>query len=113
MHKSKKMIDSMFGEKILLYTPLLKWYLEHSLIITKFYEAIEYYKNVCFKELGESIADARRAGDADKSMEIIAETMKLIGNSLMIFYFDTKNFVPKFIPKFRRAITVSIICLLV
>ena len=39
-------------------------------------------KNVCIKELGESIADARRAGDADKSMEIIAETMKLIGNSL-------------------------------
>ena len=37
-------------------------------------------KNVCFKELGESIADARRAGDADKSMEIIAETMKLICN---------------------------------
>ncbi len=37
---------------------------------------------VCFKELGETIADARRAGDVDKSMEIIAETMKLIGNSL-------------------------------
>ena len=72
----------MFGEKILLYTPLLKWYLEHGLIIPKFYEAIEYSKNVCFKELGESVADARRAGDADKSMEIIAETMKLIGNSL-------------------------------
>ena len=72
----------MFGEKILLYTPPLKWYLEQGFIITKFYEAIEYNKNVCFKELGESIADARRAGDADKSMEIIAETMKLIGNSL-------------------------------
>ena len=72
----------MFGEKILLSALLLKWYLEHGLIITKFYEAIEYNKNVCFKELGESIADARRAGDADKSMEIIAETMKLIGNSL-------------------------------
>ena len=72
----------MFGEKILLYTPLLKWYLEHGLIITKLYEAIEYNKSVCFKELGETIAEARRAGDADKSMENIAETMKLIGNSL-------------------------------
>jgi hypothetical protein len=46
LHKSKKLIGSMFGEKILLYTPLLKWYLEHGLIITKFYEAIEYNKNV-------------------------------------------------------------------
>ena len=36
----------MFGEKILLYTPFLKWYFEHGLIITKFYEAIEYNKNV-------------------------------------------------------------------
>ena len=38
--------------------------------------------DVCFRELGESIADARRAGDADKPMEIIAETMNLNGNSL-------------------------------
>ncbi len=49
---------------------LLKWYpsLEHALIFTKFHEAIEYNKNACFKELGKSIADARRAGNADKSM---------------------------------------------
>jgi hypothetical protein len=33
-------------------------------------------------EQGETIADARRARDADKSMEMIEETMKLIGNSL-------------------------------
>jgi hypothetical protein len=82
LHKSKKLIGSMFGEKILLYTPLLKWYLEHGLIITKFYDAISYDSCVCFKELGEAIADARRAGDENKDMEIIAETMKLIGNSL-------------------------------
>jgi hypothetical protein len=33
--------------------------------------------------IGRSIADARRAGDVVKSiMEIICETMKLIGNNL-------------------------------
>ena len=53
----------MFGEKSLLYTPLLKWYLEHELIITKFYNAISYDACVCFQELGEAIADARRADD--------------------------------------------------
>jgi hypothetical protein len=52
--KSRKLIRSMKGEKILSYTHLLKWYLEHGLEITKFYE----------------------------SMAIIAETMKLIGNAL-------------------------------
>jgi hypothetical protein len=56
----------MFGERISLYTPLLKWYLEHGLIIPNFYEAVEYEMNVCFKESGETIADARRAGDADQ-----------------------------------------------
>ena len=48
LHKRKKLISSMFGEKILLYTPLLKWCLEHGLIITKFYEAIEYNKKCMF-----------------------------------------------------------------
>ena len=28
---TKKLIGSMFGKKILLYTPLLKWYYEHGL----------------------------------------------------------------------------------
>ena len=39
-------------------------------------------KNICIDKLGEVIADARRARDTDKSMKIIAETMKLIGISL-------------------------------
>jgi hypothetical protein len=66
---------------MMIYTPskMVPWTrINHYL----FYDAVEYVKNVCFKELGETIADARRAGDAHKSMEIIAETMKLIGNSL-------------------------------
>ena len=37
--KSRKLIGSMKGEKILLYTPLLKWYLENGL---EFYKAITY-----------------------------------------------------------------------
>ena len=78
--KGKKLIGSMFGEKICMYTPLIKFYLQHGLVITKFYNAIEYGRNACFKQLGEEVTEARRAGDADKNMEIIAETMKLCGN---------------------------------
>jgi hypothetical protein len=58
--------------------------IQHGLIITKFYEAVEYEKNVCLKELGGTIADARRAGDEDNSMKIIAKTIKLIGNNIII-----------------------------
>ncbi len=48
---------------------------------TQFYDAISYVSGVCCKELGKAIADTRRAGYVDKSMEIIAETIDLIGNS--------------------------------
>jgi hypothetical protein len=80
--KSRKLIGSMKGDKILLYTPLLKWYLEHGLEITKFYQAITYTPKQCFKGIADNIANARRAGDVDEDMAIIAETMKLIGNAL-------------------------------
>jgi len=80
--KSRKLIGSMKGDKILLYTPLLKWYLDHGLEITKFYQAITYTPKQCFKGIADDIANARRAGDVDEDMAIIAETMKLIGNAL-------------------------------
>ena len=65
----------------MLYTPLIKWYIEHCLEITKFHCAIKYDGHKCFEEFVNEVSDARRAGDVDKSMEIIAETMKLFGNS--------------------------------
>ena len=72
----------MKGENILLYTPLLKWYLEHGLEITKFYQAITYTPKKCFTRIVEEVSDARRAGDVNEDMAIIGETMKLVGNSL-------------------------------
>lgn len=80
--KSRKLIGSMKGEKILLYTPLLKWYYKHGLEVTKFYQAIKYTPTTCFSGIADDIANARRAGDVDEDQAIIAETMKLIGNAL-------------------------------
>jgi len=37
---SRKLIGSYFGEKVLIYAPLLKWYLSHGLVITKSYSFI-------------------------------------------------------------------------
>ena len=75
------LIGSYFGEKILLETPLLKWYLEHGLEVTHVYQVIEYTPNACFHPFGEAVSDARRAGDIDPNKSIIADTMKLVGNS--------------------------------
>ncbi len=61
--KSRKLIGSMKGENILLYTPLLKWYLEHGLEITTLYKAITYTPKQCFKGIVDDISNAHRAGD--------------------------------------------------
>ena len=77
----RHLIGSMVGEKILLATSLLKWYLEHGLEVTRVYQVIEYTPKPCFKPFGDAVSNARRAGDADPSKAIIADTMKLVGNS--------------------------------
>ena len=74
----RSLIGSMKGEKILLATPLLKWYLEHGLEVTKVHQVIEFTPQPCFKPFGDAVSDARRAGDADPSKAIIADTMKLV-----------------------------------
>jgi hypothetical protein len=80
-NKGKKLIGSYFGKEIVLYTPLLKWLIQHGLIITKFYCAIAYKAEHAFKKFADEVSDARRAGDVDTAYELIAETMKLFGNS--------------------------------
>ena len=74
----RSLIGSMKGEKIRLAIPLLKWYLEHGLKVSHVYEVIEYTPERCFEPFGNAVSDARRAGDADPSKAIIADTMKLI-----------------------------------
>ena len=74
----RSLIGSYFGKKILLATPLLKWYLEHGLVVTRIYQVVEYTPKACFKPFGEAVSDARRAGDVDPSKAIIADTMKLV-----------------------------------
>ena len=75
------LIGSYRGEKILLATPLLRWYLAHGLVVDHVYQIIEYEPKPCFQNFGDSVSAARRAGDADPDKAIIADTMKLLGNS--------------------------------
>ena len=44
------LIGSYFGKKIGLVTPLLKWYLEHSVVIIRTYTVIEYVPNAALKD---------------------------------------------------------------
>ncbi len=65
----------------MLYTPLLKCYLQQGLVITKFYCAIKYTPKKSFQQFADEVSHARPAGDIDKAYELIAETMKLFGKS--------------------------------
>ena len=79
LKKARRMlVGSYRGDKILLATPLLRWYLTHGLAVDRVYQVIEYEANHCFQRFGESVSTARRAGDADPDKTIIAETMKLV-----------------------------------
>ncbi len=82
--KSKKLNGSYFGKEILLYTPLLSWYLLDGLKITAFHVGIEYASVKYFQKFADEVSDARRAGVVDKACKSIAETMKLFGYSATI-----------------------------
>ena len=72
------LVGSFRGVKILLATPLLRWYLAHGLVVDRVYQIIEYEPNSSFRRLGESVSAARRAGDEDHDKAINADTMKFL-----------------------------------
>ena len=77
----RMLVGSYRGDKILLTTPLLRWYLAHGLVVDRVYQIVEYSPKPCFQHFGESVSTARRDGDVDPDKSIIADTMKLLGNS--------------------------------
>jgi len=75
------LVGSMKGEKILLLTKLLRWYMDKGLVVTKVHRVVEYEKKALFKKFGMSVTEARRLGDCDPTQKLVADTNKLIGNS--------------------------------
>jgi hypothetical protein len=75
------LVGGMKVEKMLIATPLLRWYLEKGLIITKIHLVLEYNRAKCFSGFNQTVSDARRLGDIDQKYEILGDTSKLIGNA--------------------------------
>lgn len=59
---TRYLIGSMFGKNILLITPLLKWYLEHGLVVTKVHQLVQFNPKRCFERFANQVSDDRRAG---------------------------------------------------
>ena len=78
---NKKLLGVMKAEKILLYSPLLKWYLNHGLQVAKIHRYISYTSGRPFKWFPEEVSSARRDADNDKNKKQLGDTAKLKGNS--------------------------------
>ena len=78
---NKKLLGVMKAEKILLYSPPLKWYLNHGLQVTKIHRYISYTSGRPFKWFPKEVSSARRAADQDKNKKQLGDTAKLKGNS--------------------------------
>jgi len=82
----KMLVGGMRGHKVLIATPLLRWYILHGMRITKIYQVVEYNNpSSCFQEFVQEITHARREGDRlvneNGTGSVLSDTMKLIGNS--------------------------------
>ena len=77
----RKLTGALFAKKILLYAPLLRWYLEHGAVITNVYRTIDYQPTKIFTWFVEQVTEARRTGDVEKSKALLAKVFKLLGNS--------------------------------
>ena len=75
------LIGSYFGEKILLATPLLKWYVEQGLEVTEIFQAIEFKPKKCFTDLGKEVTFHRSNADSNPNLAMKGELFKLLGNS--------------------------------
>ena len=70
----KMLIGSYFAKKaFFLITPLVKWYLEQGLVVTKVYEFVKYVPKICksFRGFGKSVSEARRAGNRNRDKSVL------------------------------------------
>ena len=79
--EQSKLLGVMSAKKILLYAPLLAWYLNRGLKLTAVYRTIKYEPREIFSWFVNEVANNRRKGDADNDKALLAEVFKLLGNS--------------------------------
>ena len=77
----KMLISSFTLQNGTLITPLLLFYLQLGLVVTKKHQFVEYTPKKCFNSFVQAAVDARKQGDENPSSSVVAETMKLLANS--------------------------------
>ena len=78
---SRMLISSYKADNILLATPLLRWYIEHGLVVTKVHLVMEWRGQYCFRDWMNEAANMRRVAERDSSKAMLGESAKLLANS--------------------------------
>ena len=82
LKQPQRMLISSFNlENGTIITPLLNFYISLGLKCTRIYRFVQYTPRKCFNTFVQSVVDARRGGDENPDSSVVAETMKLLGNS--------------------------------
>ena len=74
---SRKLLGVMKAKKTLLYTPLLKWYIEHGLEVAAYHQLLLYQPGRSFDWFPEEVAGARREGDIEGLTEQLEKAHKV------------------------------------
>ena len=77
----RALIGSYKGDKILLGTPLLKFYLDQGLVVSRVHRAVQWRSHPWLEPFADFVSTSRRAADADPNQKILGETAKLVGNA--------------------------------
>ena len=78
------LVGGLRVQKLLLFSPLVKWYIEEGLVITRVHEVIEYSKQKCFSKFVDFVSEARREGDRDLTKLIIGILWGWSGGAMML-----------------------------
>ena len=82
LSQPRKMLISTFTlQNGTLITPLLLFYLQMGLVVTKIHRLVQYTPKKSFNSFVQSAVDARKQGDENLNSSVVAETMKLLANS--------------------------------
>ena len=77
----KKLVGALSAVKLLVYAPLLRWYVDHGAVITAVNRTIDYTPGKVLDWFVEQVTEVRRTGDVEKSKALLAEVFKLLRNS--------------------------------
>ena len=79
---TKKLLGVTSANRILLYTPMIKWYLSHELKVTAIHKYPDYESGKPFSWFPEEVSKVRHDEDNNPALKELGDTKKLKRNSV-------------------------------